>query len=154
MNSSVTYVNSKPGQQPLTGFEGRKIMECQRANYNHSNPRNATAARRKYAPYSRAIIDHPNKGELIVCCGKNAWNRAKSSTWFSGTPKTVLPYQDNPAVYRWPVQNRSVMVFDFAGSEGFDRLLLLSRQLLIDGAAWVLLISESFPMVKIQGRTV
>jgi hypothetical protein len=56
-------------------------------------------------------------------------------------------------LYKWPAQDRAVMVFDFnPDPEGFDRLLLLSKQLLIDGAAWVLLMSESFPMAKIQGK--
>jgi hypothetical protein len=108
---------------------------------------------KKAAPYARNIVNHSNQNELIVCTGKDGWNRAKSPTWFSRTPKTVLPYQENPERYKWPAQNRAVMVFDFnPDPEGFDRLLLLSKQLLIDGAAWVLLMSESFPMVKIQGK--
>jgi hypothetical protein len=112
-----------------------------------------TKYQRKAAPYTRHIVNHSNQNELIVCTGKNGWNRAKSPTWFSRTPKTVLPYQDNPELYKWPAQDRTVMVFDFSPEpEGFDRLLLLSKQLLIDGAVWVLLISESFPMAKIQGR--
>jgi hypothetical protein len=106
---------------------------------------------RKAAPYTRHIVNHTTQNELIVCTGKTGWNRAKSTTWFSRIPKTVLPYQDEPAAYKWPVQNRSVMVFDFGpDDEGFNRLLILSQQLLIDGAAWVLLMSESFPMAKIE----
>lgn len=107
---------------------------------------------KKAAPYSKAIINHPNKSEVIVCTGKNGWNMAKSTTWYSRIPKTVLPYQDDPAAYKWPVQNRTVMVFDFGPDEGFNRLLILSQQLLIDGADWVLLLNQSFPMVKIQGK--
>jgi hypothetical protein len=106
---------------------------------------------RKSAPYSKAILEHSNKRELIVCCGKDGWNRAKSSTWFSSTPKTVLPFGDDPAAYKWPAQDRAVMVFDFNPEpEGYNRLIDLSRQILIYGAAWVLLMSESFPMTKIS----
>lgn len=108
---------------------------------------------RKAAPYTRSIANHPNQSELIICTGKDGWNKAKSPAWFSRSPKSVLPFGDNPALYQWTVQNRAVMVFDFnPDPEGFDRLLLLSKQLLIDGAEWVLLMSESFPMAKIQGE--
>jgi hypothetical protein len=108
---------------------------------------------RKSPPYARAISEHPNKSELIVCTGKGGWARAKSLTWFHHTPKTVLPYGDDPAAYKWPVQNRAVMVFDFGPeTEGYEQLIELSRQLLIDGAEYILLMSHDFPMTRVDGR--
>lgn len=47
------------------------------------------------------------------------------------------------------------MVFDFGPrEEGYQRLLLLARQLLIDGAEWVLLMSPSFPMTRIDKKII
>ena len=105
----------------------------------------------KAAPYTRVITEHHNKSELIVCTGKDGWNMAKSSTWFSRTPKTVLPFGDDPAAYRWPAHGRNIMIFDFGPQdEGYSRLLPLAKQLLIDGAEWVLLMSKSFPMTRLE----
>jgi hypothetical protein len=108
---------------------------------------------KRKSPYYRSVIAHPSQSELVICTGSNAWDRAKSMTWMSRSPKTVLILGDDPAKYRWPARGRVVMVFDFGPrEEGYQRLLLLARQLLIDGAEWVLLMSRSFPMTRIDRK--
>lgn len=106
--------------------------------------------KKKNAPYTREIINYPENAAVIVCTGSGAWSRAKNLTWFSSTPKLVLPYQDNPAHYNWPVKNRHVMVFRFGQSESWPRLIELAKFLLEFGAIWILLVDPKRPMVKFE----
>ena len=93
------------------------------------------------------------KDDLIVCTGSNAWQRAKSKSWLGHTPKLVLPLNENPGRYRWPVNNRYVMVFGFGQQETYQRLIELSRCLLKHGAVWVLWVMPGYPMTKIERST-
>lgn len=54
---------------------------------------------RRLPPYGRCL--NPAKTRtLFVCCGAEAWTRAKGVTWFPES-KVVLPYPDRPSDFSW-----------------------------------------------------
>ena len=102
-------------------------------------------------PYGK-LVDK-SKNELIVCTGSGAWQRAKSKAWFGHTPKLVLPLNENPGRYRWPVNGRNVLVFSFGQQESYQRLIDLSKCLLKHGAVWVLWVMPwDYPATKFERK--
>ena len=102
----------------------------------------------KLPPYGTKVDTYPEKNQIIICTGSEAWQRAKSKSWMRSTPKLVLPLTEPPDAYKWPVANRHVMVFSYGVPEAHQRLIDLSRCLLEHGAIWVLWVMR--PMTKIE----
>jgi hypothetical protein len=106
----------------------------------------------KKPPYYNSLdLSHPNCC-LIVCTGSGAWERAKSSTWFSGC-KILLPFGGDPASYAWSiVAGHDVMIAGFGDLEPISTIAKLASLLLAAGAALVLYAPEHGNMIRIEAR--
>jgi len=89
---------------------------------------------------------------LVVCTGRGAWDRGKSSTWFPGC-KVVLPFGDDPAAYTWSAAaGHDVMVAGFGDLEPIGTIAKLAGLLLAAGAGLVLYAPEKGPVTRIEAR--
>lgn len=92
--------------------------------------------RRKLPPYVRRL-DPAKRQSIAMLTGSGAWKRAESISWFPGC-KLVLPFGDNPMLYRWPVIGRDCILFSFGDPEPRERLVMLSVELVRAGALFVI----------------
>jgi len=104
-------------------------------------------------PFAKSIDKFSRRDEIIICTGSEAWQRAKSPTWFCNVAKLVLPMDEPPERYKWPVSGRYVMVFGFGELDTYHRLIELSKCLLKRGAIWALWLIPGHRMTKIERRS-
>ncbi|MDH5324370.1 MAG: hypothetical protein OEZ68_04255 [Gammaproteobacteria bacterium] len=82
-------------------------------------------------PYGKHL--DPKRREIWVYAGTNAWQAARDNSTRS---PLVLPAEENPNSFSWPVRGKEVTVVVAGDTVELD-LLRLARQLLIDGATVV-----------------
>ncbi|MGD9153788.1 MAG: hypothetical protein PVG30_09120 [Gammaproteobacteria bacterium] len=107
-----------------------------------------------YPPYGKVLAEQLIKGELpqndvFLFLGENAWKHAKYYH-FTGQTVLILPENEYPEKFIWPVTNLPILVFDmnsYCTNEKF--LKRLAYQLLNSGAKCVRITSafEHYPMV-------
>lgn len=102
-------------------------------------------------PYGRDIAGY-RPDEIIIATGGLAWRKIKRDEghWQPRVAKLVLPYGDDPALYRWPVAGRIVQVWTCGEPEPFGRLVELAKCLLQCGAIKVLLLDTKKPMIVVR----
>ena len=81
-------------------------------------------------PFARDFVRRPQDSPWIFA-GPLAWEWARHDS----RRKLVLPPDDNPASYKWPVADLELMVLETGASD--DVLLDLSHELLLAGAILV-----------------
>ena len=85
----------------------------------------------KYAPYSKQTIQAGTPtNDVRVFAGIDAWRQAKENSY---PWRLVLPLDDNPNLYKWPVVNADVLLFD-CGQITDNDLQTLACTLLVNGA--------------------
>lgn len=102
-------------------------------------------------PYARSWPYHwPGGTEIHIWTGADAWERAKSETHCPTTPKTLLPFGEDPKAFRWPVFGASVIIL---GETDRETLEALSRALVFAGARRVLWCCTGHPLTRVDPAT-
>lgn len=113
-------------------------------NYN-------TSPRIPVPPYGKRL-NMKTDAHLVVCTGSNAWNKAKSPTWFSRR-KVVLPLGADPAAFSWSAAaGHDVIIAGFGDLEPIGTIAKIGAILLGAGAGLVLYIPERGPITRIDAR--
>jgi len=98
-------------------------------------------------PYAKIIPN--NQGCIFICTGSKAWDRTKSATWHKDYKKALLPLKQEINGFNWQfVLNRDVLLFSHGVLETYDRLIQLSRILLLNGARSVDLCVPEYKMSR------
>ena len=63
-------------------------------------------------PYSSTLSIFAPENDIYLFAGYHAWECA--CEFYKKRAVLALPFEKNPADYRWPVVNRSILVFDCA----------------------------------------
>lgn len=106
---------------------------------------------KKYPPYAKNIP--VNQSCIVICTGSEAWGRAKSTGWINGIVKTLLPLGDDINTYKWSfVCNKDVLIFSHGILESHERLVELSRALLVHGALKVLWCIPQYEMNRFVSK--
>lgn len=108
----------------------------------------------RYPPYGKILAEQLIKNEfprndVFLFLGENAWKHAKYYR-FTGQTVLILPENEYPEDYIWPVTNLPILVFDMNSYRTDERFLKrLAFQLLNSGAKCVRIISafDHYPMV-------
>lgn len=107
----------------------------------------------KSAPYSRLLESAHQNADVIVCTGSDGWGRAKSQTWALSSVKLVLPFGNDPSIYKWPVMGREVSIFEIGDPEPDETIYKLAQRLLMSRARLVLWVRQQGPIIKFNPVT-
>ncbi len=105
--------------------------------------------KKKLPPYANSMGKF-KKDEVVICTGSRAWQSANRVTWQVKTPKLVLPPEDDPAAYHWPVSGRYCQIWSCGEPEPQETLFKLTKMLLEFGAIKVLLLDTNRPLIVIE----
>lgn len=93
-------------------------------------------------PFGKKLILSTSDSIFIFLGDNKSWQRAANEYRRGTTRSLVLPDSDNPAAFRWPVQQRDIIVTDFGEMDEL-KYKRLSLVLLKQGALGVIVIHES-----------
>jgi len=98
-------------------------------------------------PYAKGIPNNQNC--IFICTGSKAWDKAKLTHWHKRYKKTLLPLKQDISGFNWKfVLNRDVLIFSHGILDTYERLVQLSRVLLLNGARSVDLCVPEYKMSR------
>lgn len=105
---------------------------------------------KKIAPFGKPLNDLITSGNkpdnsVYLFMGENAWEKGRGSAVSRPTRTLILPPQESPHYYHWPVKDCDILIFDTSNSYE-SRVEELVACLFKDGAEIVRYVSSDFKL--------